>query len=201
MDPNCALCKNIRSGFPLVCNAYPNGIPQEIISGMELHNKPLPGDNGIQFEPIDEAEPQTVRGRIMPSANQSIQIEGIDKLIEKLGKVEGPKVLVEPMEWSVRAVEDTIKPYPPTRPGQTYRRGQDPRSEDLGGRWTSKVKTSGRGVIGKIGNNASYAPWVQSHQFQAWMHRGRWTTDLQAINRNRKNIERRFKLAIDKALR
>ena len=144
-----------------------------------------------------------------PRSNQAIQIEGIDELIKKLGKVDGPKVLVEPMEWSVRAVEDTIKPYPPAWPESTYRRGQDPRSEDLGGRWTSKVQQSMSGVVGKIGNNASYAPWVQSHQFQnrrtdskdRHMFLGRWKTDLQAINENRKNIERRFKLAIDKALR
>ena len=141
-----------------------------------------------------------------PRSNQAIQIEGIDELIKKLGKVEGPKVLVEPMEWSVATVEDSISTYPPEIPGSSYRRGQDPRSEDLGGRFTGvgfvkKIRESVNGVVGSVGNNASYAPWVISHQFQAGIHRGRWKTDLQVINEKRNGIERRFKLAIDKALR
>ena len=35
------------------CEAFPNGIPTMIFRGMD-HTKPFPGDNGIQFEPIEE---------------------------------------------------------------------------------------------------------------------------------------------------
>lgn len=33
-----------------VCNAFPDGIPNEIAYGDNLHLKPFPGDRGIQFE-------------------------------------------------------------------------------------------------------------------------------------------------------
>ena len=32
------------------CKAFPNGIPSEIAYGNNLHLKPYPGDNGIQYE-------------------------------------------------------------------------------------------------------------------------------------------------------
>jgi hypothetical protein len=36
---------------PMKCDAYPDGIPDEIIMNDLDHTVPLPGDNGIQFSP------------------------------------------------------------------------------------------------------------------------------------------------------
>ena len=53
-SPQCILCANYRSDkYGLVCEAYPNGIPNAIINGEHDHTKPYPGDNGIRFEPIE----------------------------------------------------------------------------------------------------------------------------------------------------
>ncbi|MFP4459143.1 MAG: hypothetical protein ACLFSQ_06125 [Candidatus Zixiibacteriota bacterium] len=59
----CILCKNnklkgkpfyeIRPG-KFACDAFPNGIPYEIINGDNQHEKPLPEqENGIVFEMIE----------------------------------------------------------------------------------------------------------------------------------------------------
>lgn len=49
-EPVCFQCKFFLF-FPF-CEAYPNGIPEEIRLGKNDHKKPYPGDNGIQYEPI-----------------------------------------------------------------------------------------------------------------------------------------------------
>lgn len=46
-----------------VCAAFPDGIPVDVYNGVELHDKPLEGDNGVRFElrgrfePYEYAEP------------------------------------------------------------------------------------------------------------------------------------------------
>jgi len=50
LQPSCNLCLRYQptlKGFK--CEAFPNGIPDVIISGKNLHLKPYPGDNGKQF--------------------------------------------------------------------------------------------------------------------------------------------------------
>jgi hypothetical protein len=35
------------------CEAFPDGIPQEVRDGLNDHKKPIEGDHGIQFEPLE----------------------------------------------------------------------------------------------------------------------------------------------------
>jgi len=58
-EPKCSIrkCKHFigAKGYPeseqaVVCKAYPNGIPDEIAFGNDLHLEPRTGDHGIQFE-------------------------------------------------------------------------------------------------------------------------------------------------------
>jgi molybdopterin-guanine dinucleotide biosynthesis protein A len=57
----CKLCKHfsivrsIDSGKH-VCDAFPDGIPDEIWQGDNNHSKPYQGDHGIQFEQSYKAE-------------------------------------------------------------------------------------------------------------------------------------------------
>lgn len=46
----CTKCKHFKSGT-LTCDAFPKGIPKDILTGNFDHTKPHNGDNGIQFEP------------------------------------------------------------------------------------------------------------------------------------------------------
>ena len=50
--PSCFFCSHFIRDFK--CKAYPDGIPEEILSGEHDHKNPYKGDNGIQFEPIEE---------------------------------------------------------------------------------------------------------------------------------------------------
>lgn len=44
----CLKCRHIDFGKG--CDAFPDGIPYDILSGQVDHSKPYPGDNGIRFE-------------------------------------------------------------------------------------------------------------------------------------------------------
>ena len=52
--PLCMECKhyNFNEHSMMSCEAYPKGIPEEIIMNEHDHHKPFKNDNGITFEPI-----------------------------------------------------------------------------------------------------------------------------------------------------
>lgn len=49
------LCNNCKNHLvDLICLAFPDGIPEEILTGENDHSKPLPGQgNDIVFEPVE----------------------------------------------------------------------------------------------------------------------------------------------------
>ena len=51
LECNCFQCKHLHPD-ERTCDAYPNGIPSMLLYLDEIHQKPFPGDHGIQFEPI-----------------------------------------------------------------------------------------------------------------------------------------------------
>lgn len=67
-DIQCLNCKHLFStndgtwkcaAFPEITSdnnelIFQNAIPQEILDGTFDHTKPYPGDNGIQYEPLDD---------------------------------------------------------------------------------------------------------------------------------------------------
>lgn len=61
----CANCKNKRPGAA-TCNAFPQGIPSEILLNQHDHKESFPGDQGIRFDPkVPEKEGEELaQGRI-----------------------------------------------------------------------------------------------------------------------------------------
>ncbi len=52
----CLFCRHLDpQNFPH-CAAYPDGIPLPILAGDVPHDRALPGDHGIQFEPGDDPD-------------------------------------------------------------------------------------------------------------------------------------------------
>jgi len=59
VNDQCWRCKHLHKHFA-ACDAFPDfmegGIPNDLYTGKVLHDKPYPGDNGILFEPKEEAK-------------------------------------------------------------------------------------------------------------------------------------------------
>lgn len=58
MEPICFNCARRLAGklgvYALACEAYPGGVPDEILIGEADHTKPHDGDNGLQFKRREE---------------------------------------------------------------------------------------------------------------------------------------------------
>lgn len=53
--PLCAFCKHAhQSEMITTCDAFPKGIPEQILQDGYNHRQPFTGDHGIRFEPIPE---------------------------------------------------------------------------------------------------------------------------------------------------
>jgi hypothetical protein len=51
IDANCFECRHLHEDQQ-TCDAFPDGIPTALLFLDETHDRPYPGDHGIQFEPI-----------------------------------------------------------------------------------------------------------------------------------------------------
>jgi hypothetical protein len=129
-------------------------------------------------------------------ADVTITIRGVDRRVAKFGRVASLNYLRLPMTRAVARIHDMIKIYPPPIPKSRYKR-----TGVYGKLWTKDVDITSEGLQGKVGIQLHYAPYVGSSLLQARVHRGRWLTDRQVVQRNRAAIVRDFQSAIRRALR
>jgi phage gpG-like protein len=133
-----------------------------------------------------------------------VQFRGWQEFDAKLGKMNGDLTgaMKTATEKAVLYVHSKVPAYPPTRPGQTYRR-----TGDLGRSITTEVKSISGGYQGSIGTNLVYAPWVISDRDvpgmggpQAWMHKGRWFTLQGVVKDNLDDVMDIYRKAVRKLL-
>jgi len=125
----------------------------------------------------------------------TIEINGIDEIFRKLGTVEALNTLRPPMQRGVFRIQGYMADYPPEPARSTYRR-----TGTLARKWTTKIDEGMGGMVGIIGNNTSYGPWVQSSAFQARVHQSRWQTDRDAVRDNEAEIVADFEREIQGGL-
>lgn len=125
----------------------------------------------------------------------TISITGIDDVIKRLDHAAGNEALRRAMERSVERLRNRMADYPPQKLNSSYTR-----TGKLGESWTKRVESMATGVRGKVGNNRKYAPFVQSSAFQATVHRGRWQTDQQVLERETEAIEGFFREELQRSL-
>ena len=53
-EVNCIFCANYLNDKR--CKAFPDGIPDDLFSGKNLHRQPYQGDNGILYSPLPRFE-------------------------------------------------------------------------------------------------------------------------------------------------
>lgn len=134
----------------------------------------------------------------------NITILGLDELNRKLNRIQGDlrPSLEQATNKAVLYVHSTVPPYPAPPAASTYRR-----TGTMGRSITTEVRSLGSQVVGVIGTNVIYAPWVISDESaggagpQAFMHKGRWWTLQGVVSKARDNIVKIYEDAVRALLR
>lgn len=125
-------------------------------------------------------------------ADIRVEITGIDNLSVRLSRIDNMMWAGKPIEHSLRLLQSELSRYPPAVATSQY-----VRTGWLGRGWTVQALEYNKlRVRMRLGNNREYAPWVQSRNFQARIHRRRWLTEADAVEQNRRQIAAIFEAAI-----
>jgi hypothetical protein len=84
---------------------------------------------------------------------------------------------------SVMELNKRANKYPPASPTSTYIR-----TGTLGKRWTTLVNAQLGNVRGQVRNFTPYGPYVMGTEDQAWMHQGRWKTEIMILEEAEERI-------------
>jgi len=153
----------------------------------------------------------------MPPSTLVLEIRGLDELNKQLGKVEAALRLAPILRAAALAIKDKVARYPRSTMANSpmartwYERGFGPKwyrrdgsvggsrtSETLGRRWTTRASAT----EARVGNNASYAPFVQGRGTQAQFHARRgWRTLEDVGEQEGARIIKRVEQAIARAIR
>lgn len=145
-------------------------------------------------------------------------IKGMNQLLRRLTSIKELRGAKRGLKAGALYIKGKIAIYPPSSEANTpnqrrwYERGYGPKwmrkdgsiggkktSQTLGRRWTMESQNAGLTQV--VGNNATYAPYVQSAEKQASFHAARgWKTDEQVIDEEGPTVLNYVKSEVDKEL-
>jgi len=126
-----------------------------------------------------------------------IETKGFKELRKKLDRLEDIQQLSQPLRDNAEEFRSYMALYPPKPATSLY-----VRTLTLGRLWTvGPLQKVWNGLQIDIGNKTPYAHWVQSSILQAWMHKRRWQTELDAINELAQGQARRISEFVNKLLK
>lgn len=155
-------------------------------------------------------------------SDMDIRVEGLSELIKKLNSVSNKTYMRATMRAAVEHLKGKVKKYPPgsaanspsSVPGSHwyirgtggfYKRKRDggissyKNSKNLQGKWTTQIDADG--MRAQVGNNVSYAPYVQDEREQMPYHKARGWVTVQDVAKDEANvIAKLFVKNIEKAL-
>ncbi len=137
----------------------------------------------------------------MPDNNfVTIQIEGLDKLIAKIKKLEELDAIKPAMKAGAEHIKGTLDDYPPSGPWNSpmsrnwYERGYGPHwtlkdgtvhsrraSQMLNRSWSISQENGGLTQI--VGTKVSYGPFVMDEDKQTWFHKAHGWKTIQTVAR------------------
>jgi hypothetical protein len=148
-----------------------------------------------------------------------VQVEGLEKMLRSLNELGGLKVVRATMNGAALYIKGKIAKYPPASEANTpnqrrwYERGWGAKwtrkdgsingrksSQTLGRRWTTELTDGGYGA--KVGNNATYAKYVQDRDSQTYFHEARgWLTAQDVSEQEADKVRDLFASAIQAEIR
>lgn len=124
------------------------------------------------------------------------ELKGFKELDRKLADLTNLQKLASPLRDNGEMVVQEMSLYPPQRPNQSY-----VRTLMLGRTWKAgPVQRVLDGLQIIVGNGMPYVKWVQASLTQAWMHRGRWQTEIEVLERLADKMNRNILRAVEKLM-
>jgi len=128
----------------------------------------------------------------MAMAEIVVALEGVDELLRRLERAASNAVLRAAMERATALIQARLAVYPPAaRKPQPFKTDKQRRfffaalrdgrieapyrrTGTLGRRWTATISGAGLDLVGRVGNNTTYGPYVMARAEQAAYHAGVW---------------------------
>jgi hypothetical protein len=128
-----------------------------------------------------------------------LEIEGLAEALDMFtqGNQRVGMALKRATSASVKVLRARLAKYPSTPSGT---KTDYHRTGTLGRKWHSKSTFTDDDVLGFVGNNAPYAPYVQGFDKQARIHTGNWQTDQQVADESRDDVLDIFASQISRAM-